>query len=62
MKTYTIKQITVSVNNVPMPPSQVQIEVTNLDEIRTQELAKAKAAYGSTPDADIAIDFVIVEV
>jgi hypothetical protein len=61
MKTYTIKQIRISVNNVPMPARQVQIEVTDLEEIRQDELYRAKKMHEIQNDADIAIDFVIVE-
>lgn len=61
MKTYTIKQIGISINNVPTATYPENMVVTDLEAIRRQVLAQAQASYDSQPDDVVAIDFVIVE-
>lgn len=61
MKTYTIKHVGISVNNVPTANYPENLVVTDLEATRRQVLAQAEANYKRHDDDVVAIDFVILE-
>ena len=61
MKTYTIKQVGISINNVPTATYPENMVVTDLEATRRQVLAQAEANYKCHDDDVVDVDFVIVE-